>query len=86
MSEKYPEVIVKWTDSACYGGWQSPGQCEYKPATCTTRGFLIEKNRKIVAIASTVGHDNGRIGQFCDVMVIIRSTVTDIKLVKEQGD
>ena len=45
-----------------------------------TRGFLLQSNRKIIAIATSIGiSDEGEVDQVCDVMVIPRSCVKSIK-------
>ncbi|KKL21171.1 hypothetical protein LCGC14_2448140 [marine sediment metagenome] len=81
---KLRPVTVAWNDSARYGSWHDARDATYQPMKCKTRGFLLQSNRKIVAIATSIGiSDTGELGQVCDVMVIPRSCVTSIR--KDRG-
>ena len=83
-NEKHEPVTVEWTDSARYGPWHNPREAKYKPTACTTRGFLLQSNRKIVAVATSIGiGDDGQVDEVCDVMVIPRSCVKSIN--KDRG-
>lgn len=76
----YESVTVTWIDSARYGGWHGPGNSDYQPSLCKTRGFLLQSTRKIVSVATSVGLlDDGKVGEVCDVMVIPRCCVKSIK-------
>ncbi len=81
---KFEPVTVVWNDSARYGPWHNPDDVEYQPTPCKTRGFLLQSNRKIVAVATSIGTaDSGVVDQVCDVMVIPRSCVKSIR--KDRG-
>lgn len=85
MKKIKPEpVTVVWNDSTRYASWHEAKNAIYQPMKCKTRGFLLQSNRKIVAIATSIGiSDTGDVDQVCDVMVIPRSCVVSIR--KDRG-
>ena len=74
MAKKHPAVIVKWRDSASLRGWQDI-DTKHGPAEITTIGWLIEKNKKQVLIASCVSYE----GSIRDALAIPRSCVTSLE-------
>ncbi len=84
MNKKLQPVTVSWNDSTRYATWHDARDPTYQLSKCKTRGFLLQSNRKFVAVATSIGlTDSGELGQVCDVMVIARSCITSIR--KDRG-
>lgn len=75
--KKYKPVSIKWVDSGLCSstGWESLDDLDWidKPIVCYTAGFLIEKNKKMVRIASSINQlkrVNTQVGGVLDIPII----------------
>lgn len=62
-------VSVTWIDSVTPAGvyWHNDRDVERHPGVIHTRGFLIEKSKDAVVIASSVGEDDLMSGGFITI-------------------
>lgn len=78
MKKVYP-VRVTWTDSIGDGGWHDSAEVSrrpMKPTTCVTVGYLLEKKRKFLLLAMSLG---GHCAEVHHLLSIPRTAVQKVE-------
>lgn len=71
-------VEIEWEDSGSNENiWSSKVDYPYEPGTCTTIGYLIEKNKRAYVLAQSDSDE-----QYGNVFVIPINSVKDYKEIK----
>ena len=72
-------IFIKWTDPACYRGWQNIGSiAEFEPSHCTTMGIYRGETKTHVAVSLSDG-DGETSGE---TMIIPKAVIQKRKYVK----
>jgi len=80
-------VLIHWNDSArCVHEWERREGLEEFPDTpmrCQSVGFVFKENKEAVFLISTLGNDDaGNQEQFVGGLVIPKSAITEMKVLK----
>jgi len=82
-------VKVKWIDIFSEGVWKTIDEAKEwakeNDGTCYTTGWLLEKNKKYIIIASTKDDDNGEV-LFNDLSCIPINNVKKITLLNKKSE
>lgn len=73
-----PLVVIQWSDIKSSAGWEYEENAKQdKPAICISIGWLLEKNRTNIVIASDFGE-----GEWGSRTTIPRGVITAMQIVK----
>ena len=73
-------VKVNWVDTITQRGWQDRNSIEDELASrCTSVGYVVADNKKVITIAGTVGSNDSHT---LDAITIPKGCITKIRRIK----
>lgn len=71
-------VLVEWLDTSSNSNWATKEEAKPKVLTCRTIGFLLERNKKHIAIYAT----DSESGNISDRVCIPKGCIKSVKRLK----
>lgn len=76
--QKYPLVLVVWSDANTVGGWQAPKELKPVPTRSVTVGWLLEEHDHYLVIFSSYNAD----GDISDATTIPGAWIVEKKVLR----